>query len=271
MATILNAYNLSGGDTTSTTFTSAGDCVTIEATTTNVSGVNTLLKIQSSDDQSTWKDIGQILIGVGSDIYCIDPIKLTGLYVRVLLITNDTLTGNITVTAANPTAGSGIPTTGTPYKMIQYDVNGDAQEVFVITDDSGVDSFDIRTRQGYDTSGNLVIGWNYQTLYDTSGVAVMQWNTRQLIDSATNETVDWENKRLSDVNGKSVSWGERNLLAADGSTVHINWTETLGMVLSSVIANGSFADDTAAGLAGLTTGMPYYTNVAGEGILKIKL
>ena len=108
MATILNAYNLTGGDTTSSTFTSTGDCVTVEATTTNVSGNNTYLKIQSSDDQSTWKDIGQMIIGVGSDIYCIDPIKLTGLYVRVLLITNDTLTGTITVTATNPTGGGDL-------------------------------------------------------------------------------------------------------------------------------------------------------------------
>lgn len=107
MATILNAYNLSGGDTTSSTFTSSVDCVSILAVTTSFSGVNSLLKIQSSDDQSTWKDIGQILLSVGSDIYCSDPVKVTGIYVRCLLVTNDSTSGTITVTATNGAAGTG--------------------------------------------------------------------------------------------------------------------------------------------------------------------
>jgi hypothetical protein len=107
MATILNAYSLSGGDTTSSTFTSTGDCITIEATTTSINGVNSLIKIQSSDDQSIWKDIGQIIMCVGSDLYCNDPIKVTGLYVRCLLITNDSTSGTITVTASNGSAGTG--------------------------------------------------------------------------------------------------------------------------------------------------------------------
>jgi len=110
MATILNTYNLSGGDTTSSTFTSAGDCVSIEATTTNISGVSSLIKIQSSDDQTIWKDIGQIIMGVGSDLYCNDPIKVTGLYVRCLLITNDSTSGTITVTASNGSGGGGTQT-----------------------------------------------------------------------------------------------------------------------------------------------------------------
>lgn len=100
MATILNAYSLSGGDTTSSTYTSLGECVTIEATTTNINGVNSLIKIQSSDDESVWKDIGQIILGVGSDVYCNDPIKITGNYVRCLLITNDSNSGSITLTAS---------------------------------------------------------------------------------------------------------------------------------------------------------------------------
>lgn len=107
MATILNAYNLTGGDTTSSTFTSSVDCVSIVAVTTSFSGINSFLKIQSSDDQSTWKDIGQILLSVGSDIYCNDPIKITGIYVRCLLITNDSTSGTITVTATNGAAGTG--------------------------------------------------------------------------------------------------------------------------------------------------------------------
>lgn len=107
MATILNAYNLTGGDTTSSTFTGSGDCVTVEATSTDINGGNSYLKIQSSDDQSTWKDIGQINIQQGSDNYCNDPIKITGLYVRCLLITNDSTSGTITVTANNPGSGNG--------------------------------------------------------------------------------------------------------------------------------------------------------------------
>lgn len=107
MATILNAYNLTGGDTTSLTFTSSVDCVSILAVTTSFSGVNSLLKIQSSDDQSTWKDIGQILLSVGSDIYCSDPVKVTGIYVRCLLVTNDSTSGTITVSATNGAAGTG--------------------------------------------------------------------------------------------------------------------------------------------------------------------
>ena len=107
MATILNAYSLSGGDTTSSTYTSLGECVTLEATTTNINGVNSLIKIQSSDDEISWSDIGQIILGVGSDLYCNDPVKVTGLYVRCLLITNDSTSGTITVTASNGSAGTG--------------------------------------------------------------------------------------------------------------------------------------------------------------------
>ena len=109
MATILNNYSISGGDTTSSTFTSAGDCVTVEATTTNLSGVNSLIKIQSSDDQSTWKDIGQIYLGVGSDTYCNDPIKITGLYIRCLLVTNDSISGTITITATDGAGTALVP------------------------------------------------------------------------------------------------------------------------------------------------------------------
>jgi hypothetical protein len=107
MATILNSYNLSGGDTTSSTFTSAGECVNIEATTTSISGNNTYLKVQSSGDQTTWSDIGQMIIGKGSDTYCNDPIKITGIYIRCLLITNDSTSGTITVTASDGAAGTG--------------------------------------------------------------------------------------------------------------------------------------------------------------------
>lgn len=100
MATILNAYNLSGGDTTSSTYTSLGECVTLEATTTNINGVNSLIKIQSSDDDLVWNNIGQMILGPGSDVYCNDPIKITGNYVRCLLITNDSNSGSITLTAS---------------------------------------------------------------------------------------------------------------------------------------------------------------------------
>ena len=104
MATILNNYSISGGDTTSSTFTGTGGCVKVEATTTNINGNNTTLKIQSSDDQSTWKDIGQINILIGSGYYCSDPNTITGLYIRVLLVCNDSNSGTITITANEETS-----------------------------------------------------------------------------------------------------------------------------------------------------------------------
>lgn len=225
MATILNNYSISGGDTTSSTFTSAGDCVTVEATTTNLSGVNSLIKIQSSDDQSTWKDIGQIYLGVGSDTYCNDPIKVTGIYIRCLLITNDSISGTITITASNG-GGGGIPTTGTPYKALQYDSAGDIQETNILTDDTGI---------------------------------------------LTLSLVNGGKRLLDDIGNNAIQISQRQLIADDGSTAHITWNNVLGMVFETVMANGSFANDAAAGAFGLTSGMPYYTNVAGEGILKIKL
>lgn len=107
MATIINNYSISGGDTTSTTFTGSGGCVKVEATTANINGNSTTLKIQSSDDQATWKDIGQINILIGSDYYCSDPQTVTGLYVRCLLVCNDSNAGTITVTASEEAAGVG--------------------------------------------------------------------------------------------------------------------------------------------------------------------
>ena len=123
-------------------------------------------------------------------------------------------------------SGNSISNTGTPFKALQYDANGDIQEVNIFVDDTGIPFI------------------------------VMVNGSRKLIDDAS-------------FNALQIS--ARQLIANDGITVHINWENVLGMILSTVIANGSIANDAAAGVFGLTSGMPYYTNVAGEGILKIKL
>lgn len=78
-------------------------------------------------------------------------------------------------------------------------------------------------------------------------------------------------RMLDDAGANSVQISARQLIADDGGSLNLSWDNVLGIVLNTVMANGSLLDDAAAGVFGLTAGMPYYTNVAGEGILKIKL
>jgi len=73
MATILNAYNLSGGDTTSSTFTYSGATrdLDVEIITTSIGGDSTRVTIETSADQTTWVLVpnSEIQINKGSDSY----------------------------------------------------------------------------------------------------------------------------------------------------------------------------------------------------------
>ena len=123
--------------------------------------------------------------------------------------------------------GGGIPTTGTPYKLLQYDVNGDIQQVNILTDDTGIPIVTL-------VNGSL-------KFQDDLGDNNLQLSSRQLI----------------------------NPLAL-GQTTLLDWSHEFAIALPSVIGNGSFANDAAAGAFGLVSGDLYYTNVAGDFILKIK-
>ena len=131
MATILNAYNLSGGDTTSSTFTYSGATrdLDVEIITTSIGGDSTRVTIETSADQTTWVLVpnSEIQINKGSDSYVYHITESEGAYVRAKLYVNDSRTGTMTITAAEPSAGDGIPVTGTPYKAIQYDSAGNSQ------------------------------------------------------------------------------------------------------------------------------------------------
>ena len=108
---------------------------------------------------------------------------------------------------------SRVPSTGgTPYKLLQYDVAGDIQEVDKFTDESGAVSIKIDARGLLNPNGNI-----------------------------------------------AVYWGDDDQLEVGA----------IKFILSQAIANGSFVDNAAAVAVLGDTGSVYYTDVAGEYILKI--
>jgi len=114
MSTILNAYNLNGGDTTSSVFTYAGSTrnLDIEILTSLVSGYFAYVTIETSADQTNWILVpdSQIQINRGSDSYVYHITESEGAYVRVRLFRMDAHSGTMTITASEAGGGSGTQT-----------------------------------------------------------------------------------------------------------------------------------------------------------------
>ena len=111
MSTILNAYNLNGGDTTSSVFTYAGSTrnLDIEILTSLVSGYSAYVIIETSSDESNWILVpnSQIQINRGSDSYVYHITESEGAYVRAKLFRMDSHSGVMTINASEPSGGGG--------------------------------------------------------------------------------------------------------------------------------------------------------------------
>lgn len=111
MSTILNAYNLNGGDTTSSVFTYAGATrnLDIEIITDSIGGLSAYVIIETSSDESNWILVpnSQIQINRGSDSYVYHITESEGAYVRVRLFRMDSHSGTMTITA-NEAAVTGL-------------------------------------------------------------------------------------------------------------------------------------------------------------------
>lgn len=148
-----------------------------------------------------------------------------------------------------------------------------------------------------DPSSIMSVAWSDRILYDGTPVQSISWVSRTLTNSIAFDTVNWELNNLIGTNGTSVdwengiltdtnvsgltsvNWSDRNLIDS-GSNVSVDWE-------NRQLLNGSpgsaldwntrlhsdqvpeFADNTAALTGGLIVGDIYYTNVSGDGILKI--
>ena len=114
MSTILNAYNLNGGDTTSSVFTYAGSTrnLDIEIITDSISGLSAYVTIETSSDQTNWILVpdSQIQINRGSDSYVYHITESEGAYVRVRLFRMDAHSGTMTITASEAGGGGGTQT-----------------------------------------------------------------------------------------------------------------------------------------------------------------
>jgi len=114
MSTILNAYNLSGGDTTSSVFTYAGATrnLDIEIITDSISGLSAYVIIETSADETNWILVpnSQIQINRGSDSYVYHITESEGAFVRVRLFRMDSHSGTMTITASEAVGGGGTQT-----------------------------------------------------------------------------------------------------------------------------------------------------------------
>ena len=114
MSTILNAYDLSGGDTNSDTFTYQGTSrnLDIEIQTTSIGGTNCFATIETSADEVNWILVpgAQIQINRGSDSYVYHITQTEGAYVRVKVYRMDSHSGTVTITASETGGGGGTQT-----------------------------------------------------------------------------------------------------------------------------------------------------------------
>ena len=88
-----------------------------------------------------------------------------------------TITGTLSdQTDLNTALNSKIPDTGTAYKLLQYDVNGDIQETNDITDDAGVTSYNTITRRITDSSNDKSVDGEVRALTNVAVGDILQWN-----------------------------------------------------------------------------------------------
>lgn len=110
MSTILSAYNLANGDTTSSVFTYSGSSrnLDIEILPTGLRGYSSYCFVETSADNVNWVKTPQSDLPIKeSDAVIYHLTQSEGAYVRVKLFRMDSHTGTVTITASEPSGGSG--------------------------------------------------------------------------------------------------------------------------------------------------------------------
>ncbi len=191
---------------------------------------------------------------------------------------------------------------GTPFQVLQLDINDEPEFTRLLStstgsrsidienrtltynnqnvinwfeqamrDDSGVISFDWKLRNIHDTSGQIVVKSNNTTLVDQNGINSFDWSSRIAFDSNTEVAVDYQNRILKNGSTASVDWVNRRLLRYDGGII-LDWSGLGGNDLEPTLRLynvPSFNDDSDASLGGLTAGNVYKTTTGGSTYLKI--
>lgn len=141
----------------------------------------------------------------------------------------------------------------------------------------------------YYPTGVTSVSWGGGALFDSGGTPSVVWNGfRWLLRSDDTLSVDWEISELTDGGVGSINWANR-ILQETGGHVCLRWNSILQVEIGDVTAvqnNTVFtvsdgrkgynysnlqdlANNAAALGAGLVVGDLYYTNVAGDGVVKV--
>jgi hypothetical protein len=108
-----------------------------------------------------------------------------------------------------------------------------------IQDDSNKDAINIDDRELFDKEEYKALNWDTRELFDSSEDTAVNWEDRLLSDGTTT-SIDWYGRYLWDsLNYSAAAWDARILLAADGSTTQLDWSDESEPTLS----DGTYPND----------------------------
>ena len=141
---------------------------------------------------------------------------------------NSNVTGSLRVSGSIGVVGSGSDVLSVYGSQGNLLVATDtfSGSIFTVTDISGYPILDV-TSDYY--TNNVLISGGFSVYSNTYGYTTLN-SDGYLFDSTGIPSVDWINRNLSDnISKPSVAWQDRTLAANDGSTIHIDWSNTAYM------------------------------------------
>lgn len=133
----------------------------------------------------------------------------------------------------------------------------------VITNSSNSSKIDVINGTLTDSSNTTSLSWESRTVLDAGQNEAMDWANRIFVTSGGATVMNWESGFTYDLTGTlSINSDSRHLIALDGSTVILDWSNstTLGAYYFSsgkLIGDGSGLTGITAGAAGSNTDVQY--------------
>jgi len=119
-----------------------------------------------------------------------------------------------------------------------YDLNGVASVNWTsrqLLDASGIARFDWSSGLVLDASNVGSLDTATRVLQDASGNTVVDWASFCLYNASSTLMVDWANGYLNDASPYlAINWPARQLVAADGATVKVDWSSGVGLLRDDI-------------------------------------